>query len=349
MRTDAVLVFVKPERLLAPLSAHLQAREPKTMTGSVLVVGIDVGKSHLDVAANHSWAASRFDNDADGHSQLVEQLQASHPSLVVMEATGGYEQALACALQAAGIAVAVVNPKQARDFAKAMGTLAKTDRVDAQGLANLAEVLLTRADLSKYLKPLESAQQQDLAALVTRRRQLVAMLGMERQRLSHTRSIAKPSVELMIEAIARQIDDIDKDMGTHVRRHFAELDRLLQSTKGIGGVASATLIADLPELGKLTRRQIASLVGVAPHPYDSGIMRGRRRVHGGRFEVRRTLYMATLVAARHNPIIKAHYQRLVTAGKYKKVALVACMRKLLTILNAMARTRTTFELNHSAT
>lgn len=317
------------------------------MPGSALVVGIDVGKSALDLAANHSLPTSRFDNNPDGHSQLIERLQAQHPQLIVMEATGGYEQPLACALQAAGFAVAIVNPKQARDFAKAMGTLAKTDPVDAKGLASLAEVLLTRADLAKYLKPLESAQQQDLAALVTRRRQLLTMLGMERQRLSHTRPIARTSVELMIKAIERQIADIDNDMGTHVREHFAELDRVLQSTKGIGGVASATLIADLPELGKLTRRQIASLVGVAPHPYDSGVMRGRRRVHGGRFEVRRTLYMATLAAARHNPVIRTHYQRLVAAGKFKKVALVACMRKLLTILNAMARTGSTFDLEHS--
>jgi transposase len=318
------------------------------MPGSALVVGIDVGKFHLDLATNHSLPTSRFDNNPDGHSHLIERLRALHPQLIVMEASGGYEQALACALQAAGFAVAIINPKQARDFAKAMGTLAKTDPVDALGLASLAEVLLTRADLVKYLKPLESAQQQDLAALVTRRRQLLTMLGMERQRLSHTRPIAKTSVELMIGAIERQIADIDKDMGTHVREHFAELDRLLQSTKGIGGVASATLIADLPELGKLTRRQIASLVGVAPHPYDSGVMRGRRRVHGGRFEVRRTLYMATLVAARHNPVIRAHYQRLLAAGKFKKVALVACMRKLLTILNAMARTGSTFKLVYSA-
>lgn len=316
------------------------------MPGSALVVGIDVGKLHLDVAASHTLPASRLDNDADGHAQLIERLQGFHPQLIVMEATGGYEQALACALQAAGFAVAVINPKQARDFAKAMGTLAKTDRVDAQGLMCLGEVLLTRADLAKYLKPLQSAEQQDLAALVTRRRQLVTMLGMERQRLSHARPIAQSSVKLMIKAIERQLKDIDTDMGKHVRKHFADMDRLLQSTKGIGDVASATLIADLPELGKLTRRRIASLVGVAPHPYDSGIMRGRRRIHGGRFELRRTLYMAALVATRHNPVIRAHYQRLLSAGKFKKVALVACMRKLLTILNAMARTGAPFTFNN---
>ena len=316
------------------------------MSGSAVVVGIDVGKSHLDVAATHSPTVSRFNNEAEGHSALVEHLQGSQPQLVVMEATGGYEHAVACALQAAGFAVAVINPKQARDFAKAMGTLAKTDRIDAQGLASLGGVLLAREDLGRYLKPLASAEQQDLAALVTRRRQLVAMLGMERQRLSHTRPIAKASVELMIETIKRQLDEIDGEMGRHVHKHFADLDRLLQSTHGIGGVASATLIADLPELGKLTRRQIASLVGVAPHPCDSGVTRGRRRVQGGRFEVRRTLYMSTLTATRYNPIIRAHYQRLLEAGKLKKVALVACMRKLLTILNAMARSRAAFDPNH---
>ena len=315
------------------------------MPGSTSVVGIDVGKLHLDVAASHTLPASRLDNDADGHAQLIERLQGFHPQLIVMEATGGYEQALACALQVAGFAVAVINPKQARDFAKAMGTLAKTDRVDAQGLMCLGEVLLTRADLAKYLKPLESAEHQDLAALVTRRRQLVTMLGMERQRLSHARPIAQSSVKLMIKAIERQLKDIDTDMGKHVRKHFTDMDRLLQSTQGIGDVASATLIADLPELGKLTRRRIASLVGVAPHPYDSGIMRGRRRIHGGRFELRRTLYMAALVATRHNPVIRAHYQRLLSAGKFKKVALVACMRKLLTILNAMAKTGSPFTVN----
>lgn len=317
------------------------------MSGSSVVIGIDVAKAHVDTASlESSMALGRFENDPEGHSALISCLEDLRPELIVMEATGGYEHALACALQAAGFAVAVINPKQARDFAKAMGTLAKTDRIDAQGLAELGRVLLARADLAKYLKPLESAEQQDLAALVTRRRQLVAMLGMERQRLSQTRPIARGSVEATVEFIRRQLDDVDRDMGKHLHTHFGELDQLLQSTRGIGSVASATLIADLPELGRLTRRQIASLVGVAPYACDSGCRRGRRRVKGGRFEIRRTLYMATLTATQHNPVIRAHYERLVAAGKLKKVALVACMRKLLTILNAMARTRTTFDPHH---
>ncbi len=317
------------------------------MSGSPIAVGIDIAKAHVDVATTHSPVPlGRFENEPEGHSALVSRLEVLQPALIVMEATGGYEHALACSLQAAGFAVAVINPRQARDFAKAMGYLAKTDVIDAQGLAELARVLLTRDDLARYLKPLESTAQQDLAALVTRRRQLVAMLGMERQRLSHTRPIAKPSVEAMIEAIRRQLGDVDGDMERHVKTHFADLDQLLQSTHGIGTIASATLIADLPELGKLTRRQIASLVGVAPYACDSGSTRGRRRIQGGRFEIRRTLYMATLTAAKHNPIIRAYYQRLVAAGKLKKIALVACMRKLLTILNAMAKTHTAFNPNH---
>jgi transposase len=288
----------------------------------------------------------RFGNEIDGHTALIAALQPLAPQLVVMEATGGYEAAVACALQAAGLAVAVVNPRQARDFAKALGRLAKTDRIDAEGLAEFGRMLLARPDLARYLRPLETPAQQDLAALVTRRRQLVTMLGMERQRLAIARPAVRRSVQALIRAIEKQLDQVDGEMTRHLTTHFRELDALLRTAGGIGPVASATLIADLPELGQLTRRQIAALVGVAPMARDSGQMRGRRRIQGGRFEIRRTLYMATLTAARHNPLIRAHYERLVAAGKLKKVALVACMRKLLTILNAMARTGTTFNPEH---
>ena len=317
------------------------------MSESSVVAGIDVAKAHVDVAViGAPVPPARFDNEIDGHTALIAVLQPLGVQLVVMEATGGYEAALACALQAAGLPVAVVNPRQARNFAKALGRLAKTDRIDAEGLAAFGRMLLTRPDLARYLKPLESLEQQDLAALVTRRRQLVTMLTMERQRLAFARPAVRGSVEALIEAIKKQLVDVESDMAKHVTAHFAELDQLLQTAGGIGPVASATLIADLPELGHLTRRQIASLVGVAPIACDSGQMRGHRRIQGGRFELRRALYMATLSAAHHNPVISAHYQRLVTAGKVKKVALVACMRKLLTILNAMAKTRTAFNPQH---
>jgi transposase len=259
-------------------------------------------------------------------------------ALVVMEATGGYEAALACALQAAGLPVAVVNPRQARDFAKSMGQLAKTDRIDARMLAEFAAVLVRRDDLASLIRPLADAQQQALAAMVTRRRQLVTMMLSERQRLQLAIAVIRPSIEAMIEAIRKQLDDVEAQMVSHVQTHYAELDKLLRSASGIGPVASATLIAELPELGKLNRREIAALVGVAPMANDSGNSKGRRRVQGGRFEIRRVLYMATLTAARHNPAIKVFYDRLLAAGKLPKVALVACMRKLLTTLNAMVKT-----------
>jgi transposase len=317
------------------------------MSESSVVVGIDVAKAHVDVTVlGASVPATRFDNESEGHTALLALLQPLGVQLVAMEATGGYEAAVACALQAAGLPVAVVNPRQARDFAKALGHLAKTDRIDAEGLAQLARLLLARADLARYLRPLESLEQQDLAALVTRRRQLVTMLGVERQRLAFGRPAVRGSIEALIEAIKKQLDEVDRDMTRHVSTYFAELEQLLRSAGGIGPVASATLIADLPELGRLSRRQIAALVGLAPFACDSGQMRGRRRIYGGRFQIRRTLYMATLTATRHNPVIRDHYEHLVGAGKLKKVALVACMRKLLTILNAMARTGTAFDPHH---
>ena len=309
------------------------------MSALSVTVGIDVAKAHVDVCVlgTHS-DVQRFANDVDGHSALAAALQSLDVGLVVMEATGGYEAALACALQAVGLHVAVVNPRHARDFARSMGRLAKTDAVDARMLAEMAAVLVHRVDLARYLRPVADECQQWLAALVTRRRQLLAMLGSERQRLQITNRKLHPSIEAIITVIKAQLDDLETQMVGHVREHFGELDGLLQSTNGIGPVASATLIAQLPELGRLNRREIAALAGVAPVANDSGNRKGRRRVQGGRFEIRRVLYMATLTAARYNPVIRAFYERLKAAGKLPKVALVACMRKLLTMLNAMVRT-----------
>ena len=210
--------------------------------------------------------------------------------------------------------------------------------MDARKLAEFAAVLLRRDDLARFLRPLVDEQQQWLAALVTRRRQLLSMLLSERQRLQITPQGLHPSIEAIIAAIKAQLDEIEGQMIGHVREHFGELDQLLQSTSGIGPVASATLIAELPELGRLNRREIASLVGIAPMANDSGASKGRRRIQGGRFDVRRVLYMAALTASRRNPVVKAFYDRLIAAGKLPKVALVACMRKLLTTLNAMVRT-----------
>ena len=320
------------------------------MSALSVTVGIDVAKAHVDVCVlgTHS-DVQRFANDVDGHSALAAALQSLDVGLVVMEATGGYEAALACALQAVGLHVAVVNPRHARDFARSMGRLAKTDAVDARMLAEMAAVLLHREDLARYLRPVANECQQWLAALVTRRRQLLAMLGSERQRLQITNRKLHPSIEAIITVIKAQLDDLETQMVGHVREHFGELDGLLQSTNGIGPVASATLIAQLPELGRLNRREIAALVGVAPMSNDSGNRKGRRRVQGGRFEIRRVLYMATLTAARYNPVIRAFYERLKAAGKLPKVALVACIRKLLTMLNAMVRTGKPWDASlHSA-
>jgi transposase len=308
---------------------------------SPVVVGIDVAKGHLDVAVlGARLEPGRFANDAEAHSALAAALKQLGVALVAMEATGGYEAELACALKAAGFPVAVVNPRQVRDFSRSMGWLAKTDAVDARMLAEFAALLLSRQDLGRFLRPLAENEQRWLAALFTRRRQLVAMLQAERQRLELTPKALHPSIRAIMAALQAQLDEIDAAMRRHLSEHYAELDRLLQSAGGIGPIASATLIGALPELGRLNRRQIAALVGIAPMAKDSGQSKGRRRIQGGRFEVRRVLYMATLAATRHNPAIRAFYERLRAAGKLPKVALVACMRKLLTILNAMVRTQT---------
>ncbi len=320
------------------------------MSMTSVVVGIDVAKAHVDVSVlGAQFDAQRFANEPEAHVALAAALKPLGVALVVMEASGGYEAVLACELQAAGLPVAVVNPRQARDFAKAMGRLAKTDLIDARLLAEYGEVLLRRDDLASFLRPLPDADQQALVAIVTRRRQLMGMLLAERQRLQLSLALVRPSIEAVIEVIRRQLDDVDAQMAGHLQAHYGELDKLLRSANGVGPVASATLIAGLPELGRLNRREISALVGVAPMANDSGKTRGRRRIQGGRFEVRRVLYMAALSATRSNPAIKAFYERLIGAGKLPKVALVACMRKLLTILNAMVRTNKRWEKSFNDT
>lgn len=308
-------------------------------------VGIDVAKAHVDVAIDGVEGARQYANDAEGHTALVADLAGA--MLIVMEATGGYEAELACALQAAGLPVAVINPRQARDFAKAMGRLAKTDRLDAAVLAELASVLHRRPDTARLLKAVPDADQQRLAALVSRRRQLLAMLTSERLRLATSHPAVRKSITSAIKAIQKLLDDTEGELVAHVSEHHAHAESLLRSISGIGPTTAATLIAELPELGKLTRRQISALVGVAPMNRDSGKMRGRRVITGGRARVRAVLYMATLTATRTNPVIRAFYRRLVDAGKIKKVALVACMRKLLTMINAMVRDQKPFDPNYA--
>lgn len=276
-------------------------------------------------------------NDASGIEQLLSQVSALAPELIVLEATGGYEFEAACTLQAAGLAVAVVNPRTARDFARAMGALAKTDALDARMLAAFARVLHQHPERERFVKPLADAELQQLQALVLRRRQLVQMLTAKRQRLRLAHAAARPSIGRVIVFLKQELGDSEAEVAAHVQHHHAQLAQALASVPGIGAASVAVLLAELPELGKLDRRRIAALVGVAPLNRDSGQMRGQRCIWGGRADVRRTLYMATLTAVRYNPALKACYERLLVAGKRKKVALVACMRKLLTMLNAIAK------------
>jgi transposase len=265
-------------------------------------------------------------------------LKAVSPTLVVLEATGGLEVPLTGALAAARLPVVVVNPRQVRDFAKATGQLAKTDAIDAQVLARFAEAIRPAP------RPLPDEQTQALAALVTRRQQLIDMLIAEKNRLASARPSIRKNLRAHIAWLERAVQQADTDLAEAIRQSplWREKDELLRSVPGIGPVLTTTLLANLPELGTLTQKQIAALVGVAPLNRDSGTLRGRRTVWGGRAHVRTVLYMAAIVATRFNPVIRAFYHRLCAVGKAKKVALVACMRKLLIIVNAMLKHRSSW-------
>jgi len=306
-------------------------------SSSELPVGIDIAKLTIEVAIGVDGGTFALGNDAAGMDSLLARLAAFKVSLVLMEATGGLEAAAASVLQAAGYAVAIINPRQARDFARSLGQLAKTDSIDARTLAQLAHVIDQHPQRHKYVKALPTAEQKELGGLVTRRSQLVAMLVAERNRFGMAPQRAKVSIQIIIDALTQELDRTDEEMGKFVKDNFADLAALLAGVKGVGKTTVAMLIAEVPELGKLSRQEIAALIGVAPINRDSGMMRGRRSIFGGRAPVRRMLYMAVLSAMRFNPAIKQFYQRLIAAGKPSKVAMVACMRKLLTILNAMVK------------
>jgi transposase len=296
-------------------------------------IGIDVAKAQLEFACRPSGETGTVANDDEGIRTLVDRGQALSPTLIVLEATGGYETAVVAALAAAGLPVVVANPRQVRDFAKAMGQLAKTDALDAQVLALFAE------RVQPAPRPLPDDALQALDALLTRRRQLVEMLTAERNRLFVARPPVRRDLQQHIRFLERRLREADDDLHTAVKASptWRVKDDLLQSVPGVGRVVSLTLLAELPELGRLSHKEIAALVGVAPLNRDSGTLRGKRLVYGGRAPVRAVLYMAALVASKCNPVIRAFYQRLRAAGKPAKVALTACMRKLLIILNAIAR------------
>lgn len=296
-------------------------------------VGIDVSRDHLDVAVRPSGDAWRVANDEAGIAELVAQARAVAPTAIVLEASGGLEAAVAAALAEVRLPVAVVNPRQARDFAKATGQLAKSDALDARMLAHFAEAI------RPVVRPLPDAEQQRLAALMARRRQVVDMLVAEQQRLHRARPAVRERVAAHVAWLDAELRALDGDVDAAIQASplWRARDDLLRSVPGVGPVLSRTLLANLPELGRLDRKQIATLVGVAPLARESGRWRGRRGIWGGRAEVRRVLYLATVVAVHHNPTIRSFYERLRAAGKPPKVALVACMHKLLLILDALLR------------
>ncbi len=303
------------------------------MKGEEPSVGIDVSKSVLDVSLYPIGKTWQVEYSPPGITALAEELADLGPAVVVVEATGGLEMSLTAALGAAGLPVAVVNPKRVRDFARATGRLAKTDKLDAQVLAQFG------AMVRPQIRPLPDATRQELRALVTRRQQLLEMITAEKNRLRRTTPGIRHRIEVNIQFLREQLKELDRDLGDFLKSSplWQEEAMVLRSVPGIGPVVTATLIARLPELGSLNCKQVAALVGVAPFNRDSGTFRGKRKVWGGRGALRTALYMATLVATRHNPILQAFYQRLCATGKPKKVALVACMRKLLVILNSMIK------------
>ena len=316
------------------------------MEQEAIYVGIDVAKAQLDVAVRPTDDRWVVPNDDAGIRQLMSRLKALGPALVVLEATGGLELPIVAALAAEESPVVVVNPRQVRDFAKATGKLAKTDALDAAVLAHFAEAV------RPPVRPLRGAETQVLNSLTARRHQVMTMLVSEKNRLSAATTVAvRPRIEAQIAWLQRELDDLDKSLRETLRQSpvWREKDDLLRTVPGVGKQLSLTLLAYLPELGTLDRRQVAALVGVAPFNRDSGTLRGRRTVWGGRARIRAVLYMGALAASRYNPVIRDFYQRLVAAGKPKKLALTACMRKLPVIFNSMLRHRSPWQTERART
>jgi len=309
------------------------------MSSTSYWIGIDVSKDCLDVALRPQGEVFQVANSEHGITRLVQRLLAGPPALMVMEATGGMEVLAAAMLSGAGLAVAVVNPRQVRDFAKATGQLAKSDKIDALVLAHFAEAIRPQ------VRAMADEQSRALNGLVTRRQQLVEMLTAERNRLGSMQGKARQDIQVHIEWLQKRLQDLDGDLEQMIRKTpvWQERMNLLRSVPGIGKVVSSVLLVGLPELGQLSARALSALVGVAPLNRDSGKMRGKRSIWGGRARVRAALYMAALVASRYNPVIKAFYKRLLSKGKAKKVALTACMHKLVVILNAMVKTGTAWQ------
>jgi transposase len=303
-------------------------------------VGIDVAKSHLDVHVRPSGETFTVPRDGESVANLADRLKALSPVVVVLEATGGFETIVAASLGGAGLPMAIINPRQIRSFARAVGQLAKTDALDAAVIAQFAEAVKPEP------RPLADEQTRTLSELVARRRQLVEMMTAERNRRPRlSRKHLIKALDRHLDMLQKDLSEIERDIDTTIRGMpiWHEREELMTSVPGVGPTLARTLLADVPELGTLDRKQIAALIGVAPLNWDSGTYRGRRTTWGGRSKVRAVLYMAALVASQHNPTLKSFYQRLIRAGKAKKLALVAVMRKLLTILNAIVRDHTPWQ------
>ena len=302
-------------------------------------IGVDVAASELVVGVLPTGEVWQVANDPGGISELKDRVVELSPALIVLEASGGYEAEVAGELTDAGMPVVVINPRQTREFARSTGRLAKTDTIDALALARFGQAV------KPEVRPLPKKSEKELRALVDRRRQIVGMITAERNRLPKATVYVRRQIERHIAWLQMQQDDLGRDLDQLIKSSpiWRARDDLLRSVPGIGPVASSVLLVGLPELGRLNRKEIASLAGVAPHNRDSGRFRGKRSVWGGRAHVRSALYMATLVACRYNPVIRAFYRRLCGAGKPKKVALVASMRKLLTILNVMVRDQSSWD------
>jgi transposase len=296
-------------------------------------VGIDAGKRKNDVHVHGLADESQYHNDAEGIRQLVNSMLQLSPALIVVEATGGYERLMVAELSAAGLPIAVVNPTRVRRFADSLGQLAKTDKIDARMIAHFASVV------RPPVCALKSEEEEYLGELLDRRRQVIAMRTAEKNRLHTSRGRIRDDIEEHIDWLAAKLNELDREIADMIgnSQEWSEKATLLRSVPGVGPVTAATLLADLPELGTLNRQKVAALVGVAPFNKDSGKKRGKRRIFGGRASVRRTLYMAALACTRHNAVIKQFYNHLLDQGKEQKVALTACMRKLLVVLNAMVR------------
>jgi transposase len=306
------------------------------MSEEKIFIGIDISKDKLDVDVRPEGELMTFANTEDGIFLMTDFIKSKKPELIVLEATGGLEMASLRSLVSAKLPAVCVNPRQVRDFAKAMGILAKTDKIDAHVIARFAD------SVRPEIRPLKTEETEMLDALNTRRCQLVGMLTAEKNRLAIAPKWTKNDIQSSIKGLEKQLTKINRDLENLIRKspHWQRMDKILQSVPGVGPIMSMTILADLPEIGTLNRRQIASLVGVAPMNRDSGKYKGKRTIWGGRARIRSVLYMCVISGIRHNPRIKGFYKRLRNAGKKNKVAITACMRKLMIMLNTMVKNGT---------